>query len=206
MIPSHRISQNETLGEYFTKVKAVWPTATFHPFSESHDSCYIQVAEGVTIWQSWKEWRFDLNLPEHLRGMRERFREAMCAAIDSPNRMNVPTKRAIENWIKYRKHCIDWLEAKYEEVMPQFEADKKIVLELVNMAADIDKKSGHANSEKFSFEDTKEKHFSFDTPLGSLRVTVTIDHRKKEIYFTKKLYMSLYNEKLVDTIKSFQNG
>ncbi len=204
MIPSHRISQNEKLREYYEKVKAVWPSATFHPFSESHDSCYIQVAEGVTIWQSWKEWRFDLGLPEHLHGIRERFKEVMCAAIDSPNRMNVPTKRAIQNWIKYRKDRIDWLEAKYEELMPQFEANKKIVLELAKMTADADKKSGYVNLHEFSFENTKEKNFGFDTPLGRLSVTVNIDHRKKEIYFTKKLYMSLDNEDLVETIKSFQ--
>ena len=205
MIPSHRISQNETLREYYEKVKAVWPSATFHPFSESHDSCYIQVAEGVKIWKAWKEWRFNIVLPEHLVGMRERFREAMCAAIDSPNRMNVPTKRAIENWIKYRKDCIDWLEAKYEELMPQFEANKKIVLELVEMAAKIDEKAGYPTT-KVPFEEIKEEHFSFDTPLGSIRIRVSVDHRKKEINFDKNLYMSLDNEDLVETIKSFQNG
>ena len=203
MIPSHRISQNEKLREYYEKVKAVWPSATFHPFSESHDSCYIQVAEGVTIWQSWKEWRFDLGLPEHLPGIRERFFEAMCAAIDSPNRMNVPTKRAIENWIKYRKDCIDWLEAKYEEIMPVFEADKNIVLELVEMAAKIDEKAGYPTT-KVPFEEIKEKHFGFDTPLGRILIRVSIDHRKKEIYFDKKLYLALPNENMIKTIKSFQ--
>lgn len=205
MITSHRISQNETLGEYFTKVKAVWPNATLHPYTETNSSCFIQVAEGVKIWKAWKEWQFDIVLPEHLVGMRERFREAMNAAVTIPNKMNVPTKRAIQNWIKYREDCIAWLEAKYGEIMPVFEADKKIVLELIEIATQIDKKAGYPTT-NVPFEEIREKYFSFDTPLGSLRIGVTIDHRKKEIYFSKKLYMSLCDKDLINTIKYFQNG
>lgn len=203
MISEHRVSQNETLQDYHKKVVAVWPNATLHPYTETNSSCFIQVAEGVKIWKAWKEWQFDIVLPEHLVGMRERFREAMNAAVTIPNKMNVPTKRAIQNWIKYREDCIAWLEAKYGEIMPVFEADKKIVLELVEMASKIDEKAGYPTT-KVPFEEIKEKHFGFDTPLGRILIRVSIDHRKKEIYFDKKLYLALPNENMIKTIKSFQ--
>lgn len=203
MISEHRVSQNETLQDYHKKVVAVWPNATLHPYTETNSSCFIQVAEGVKIWKAWKEWQFDIVLPEHLVGMRERFREAMNAAVTIPNKMNVPTKRAIQNWIKYREDCIAWLEAKYGEIMPVFEADKKIVLELVEMASKIDEKAGYPTT-KVPFEEIKEKHFGFDTPLGRIRIRVSVDHRKKEIYFDKELYLALPNENMIKTIKSFQ--
>ena len=203
MISEHRVSKNETLQDYHKKVVAVWPNATLHPYTETNSSCFIQVAEGVKIWKAWKEWQFDIVLPEHLVGMRERFREAMNAAVTIPNKMNVPTKRAIQNWIKYREDCIAWLEAKYGEIMPVFEADKKIVLELVEMASKIDEKAGYPTT-KVPFEEIKEKHFGFDTPLGRIRIRVSVDHRKKEIYFDKELYLALPNENMIKTIKSFQ--
>lgn len=203
MIPAHRVSANETLQDYHKKVVAVWPNATLNPYTETNSSCFIQVAEGVKIWKAWKEWQFDIVLPEHLVGMRERFREAMNAAVTIPNKMNVPTKRAIQNWIKYREDCIAWLEAKYGEIMPVFEADKKIVLELVKMTAQIDKKAGYPTP-KVPFEKIREQYFSFYTPLGRIRIRVSVDHRKKEIYFDKELYLALPNENMIKTIKSFQ--
>jgi hypothetical protein len=207
MLPSYKIQENKETQDFFAKVSQVWPSATaklHSPDDRDGSECRINLAEGLLIRKGWKGWNFSVGFPDHLVGMRQRFSDQLEAACPTPNKMNVPKTKSIQNWIDYRARCINWLEAKLAEVTPDFEAKKAIVLELIEMAAQIDKKAGYPTI-KVPFEEIKEKHFSFDTPLGALRIGVTIDHRKKEIYFSKKLYISLYDKDMINTIKSFQN-
>lgn len=208
MLTPYRLQENKETQDFYEKVSQVWPSAKIKLHSaddQDGSNCNINLAEGLLLWKGWKGWNFNVGFPEHLVGMRHRFSDQLEAACPTPNKMNVPKAKSIQNWIDYRARCINWLEAKLAEVTPDFEAKKAIVLELIEMAAQIDKKAGYPTT-NVPFEEIREKYFSFDTPLGSLRIVVAIDHRKKEIYFSKKLYMSLCDKDLINTIKSFQNG
>jgi hypothetical protein len=203
MLSSYKIQANKETQDFYEKVSQVWPSAKIKLHSaddEDESECHINLAEGLLLWKGWKGWNFSVGFPDHLVGMRHRFSDQLEAACPTPNKMNVPKAKSIQNWIDYRARCINWLEAKLAEVTPDFEAKKAIVLDLLEMY----KKSGGKTN--FDINTSTSGYFHFDTPLGRLTVNVQINTRTREIYFEKKLYLSLSNGDIVPTLKSFLNG
>lgn len=203
MLPSYKIQANKETQDFFAKVSQVWPSAKVKlhsPEDQDGSGCHINLGEGLLLWKRWRGWDFSVGFPDHLVGIRQRFSDQMEAACPTPNKMNVPKTKSIQNWIDYRARCINWLEAKLAEVTPDFEAKKAIVLDLLEMY----KKSGGRTG--FDINTSTNGYFQFDTPLGSLFINVQINTRTREIYFEKKLYLSLSNGDIVPTLKSFLNG
>lgn len=204
MLTSYKVRENQETQDFFAEVSQVWPSAKtkLHSADDQDESgCHINLAEGLLLYKGWRGWNFSVVFPDHLVGMHQRFSNQLKEACPPPNKMNVPKAKAIQNWVDYRARCIAWLEAKLAEVTPDFEAKKAIVLDLLEMY----KKSGGGKTD-FDINTSTNGHFIFDTPLGRLTVNVQINARTREIYFDKKLYLSLSNGDIVPTLKSFLNG
>ena len=203
MLPSYKIQENKETQDFFAKVSEVWPSAKVNlhsPNNQDGSGCHINLAEGLLLWKGWRGWDFSVGFPDHLVGMRQRFSDQLEAACPTPNKMNVPKAKAIQNWIDYRTRCIAWLESKLAEVTPDFEAKKAVVLDLLEMY----KKAGRVTD--FDINTCKNGYFHFDTHLGWLSVNVQINTRTREIYLDKKLYLSLSDDTIVPTLKSLLNG
>ena len=203
MLPSYKIQKNKETQDFFAKVSQVWPSAKtkLHSADDQDESgCHINLAEGLLLYKGWRGWNFSVVFPDHLVGMHQRFSNQLKEACPPPNKMNVPKAKAIQNWIDYRVKCIAWLEAKLAEVTTVYEAKKAIVEDLLEMY----KKSGRVTD--FDINTDKNGHFHFDTLLGRLSIDVQINRFTREIYFSKKFYLSLWDNNIIPTLKSLYDG
>jgi hypothetical protein len=203
MLTSYKVRENQETQDFFAKVSEVWPSAKVNlhsPDAQDESRCFISLAEGLLLYKGWRGWNFSVVFPDHLVGMHQRFSNQLKEACPPPNKMNVPKAKAIQNWIDYRVKCIAWLEAKLAEVTTVYEAKKAIVEYLLEMY----KKSGRVTD--FDINTDKNGHFHFDTLLGRLSIDVQINRFTREIYFSKKFYLSLWDNNIIPTLKSLYDG